>query len=98
MREIRGASIGNTMVSVQYKRSDELSEMYSFTDFATAGQDGFALVSFLACFRGRIQFKNIDYSCPYFLHQVPEFILQILLLSKYAHSNPIQFDAFNLAS
>jgi hypothetical protein len=56
--------------------------MYSSTDFATAGQDGFALVSFLACFRGRIQAQSVDYSCPYFLHQIPEFILQILLLSK----------------
>lgn len=72
--------------------------MYSFTDFATAGQDGFALVSFLACSRGRIQTQSIDYSCPYFLHQIPEFILQILLLSKYAHSNPIHSDAFKLAT
>jgi hypothetical protein len=63
--------------------------MYSFTDFATAGQDGFALVSFLAYFRGGMQTQSSNCSCPHFLCQIPEFILQMLPLSKYAHSKSI---------
>jgi hypothetical protein len=73
----------------QHKRSEGPSEIYSFTDFATAGQDGFALVSFLACFRGRMQTQRSNWSFPHFLCQIPEFILQMLPLSKYAHSKSI---------
>ena len=55
MGEIRGALMRNMMVRLHNKQFEELSEAYSFTDFATAGQDGYALVSLLACFIGRIQ-------------------------------------------
>ena len=80
MREMGGASMRNMMVCVHDKLSEELSEMYSFSDFATAGQDSFALVSFLACFRGRTQTQSSICSCPHFLCQIVESILQILPL------------------
>jgi hypothetical protein len=63
--------------------------MCSFTDFETAGQDGFALVTFLACFIGRIQTQSSNCSCLRFRCQIPEFILQMLPLSKYAHPESI---------
>jgi len=50
------------MVCLHNKQFEELSEVYSFTDFATAGQDGYALVSLLACFIGRYKLNELQLS------------------------------------
>jgi hypothetical protein len=53
--------------------------------FATAGQDAFALVAFLAHFtRGVETQSNTTCRFPHFLRQAASYMLQMLPLSKYA--------------
>ncbi len=54
MQEMRGSSMEDMMVCVHNKRCRGAIRDVLLSDFATAGQDGFALVSFLAGFEGRI--------------------------------------------
>ena len=56
MRDLRGHSVGNMKVRVHHKRSREKpTEANFYTDFAAAGQDVFAMVTFLAHFMGGMQ-------------------------------------------